>query len=460
VLDRAEVQPAHDLTPTEQRLRLLLVDQAGEQWYVFDPESADIAFVSAQCAALLKSIQAGTPPAADVMDELSGLLGLEPVQAVQQSVSGWGLKVHLNHNCNLACEYCYADGRTSDSDGHTKGAYGGPVTYMSTEMLRHAVSKFMRDAPGDTVTIILFGGEPLLSEKRFLESIDVINAVGEECGKRIDYSMTTNATLITDRILDCLEQNSFRVCVSIDGVQETHDRQRPTATGHGSYDRAVRGLEQLSSRAIPVAIRMTAFRGRPGFEEDHLSLAALPSVASTFQFSHYGDDAVRPMDAQERDRLFGHYLSVTTAMLGGDVQSGKLGAVADVAMGIVTKRRKEFQCGAGRTFFAVGAGGDAYPCHRFVGMSKFRMGNVAAEDFAFRPLALFENNGVSRRVMKSSGMTNCSLCFAHHVCGGGCAQVAAANNTRIGELPPFYCQETRLRVQAVVRGIVQSAYGR
>jgi radical SAM protein with 4Fe4S-binding SPASM domain len=179
-------------------------------------------------------------------------------------------------------------------------------------------------------------------------------------------------------------------------------------------------------------------------------------VTSTFQFSFYGEDATQPMNDAETDTLFEHYLAVARAILGGDRTMAKLGTVAEVLAGITFKRKRQFQCGAGRQFWAVASAGDVYPCHRFVGMSPYRIGNVTDPTFAFASLPLFEANGVASRVVKSSGHNNCSICFAHNICGGGCAQIAAANTGRVGELPTFYCQDTRLRVKAVVRAIVES----
>ena len=452
--------PRYKQTPgcrcSSAALRMLLFDSIDGQSYIFDPESTNITFVSEEISDILTACQGGAKLSTETLESMVKVLDL-PEPETQTGSSSWGLKLHLNHSCNLACTYCYADGRTSDLDGNAKGAYGGPVTFMQPATIERAAERFVGDAPGDDVTIIFFGGEPLLSERRFLEAVELVNAAGARHGKNVHYTMTTNATLLTERILDCLSENSFRIAVSIDGTKQTHDRQRPTARGTGSYDAAVAGLTRLSRRGIPVAVRMTAFRDQPGLAENHLALAELPMITSSFQFSFYGEDANRPMGEEERDDLFGHYSAVAHGILSGDQKAAKLGTMSEVVTGIVFKRKKQFQCGAGRVFWAVAAAGDVFPCHRFVGMSAYKVGNVADPTFSFRSLKLFEENSVQNRVVKSDGRNNCSICFAHNICGGGCAQIAAANNGKIGELPPFYCQDTRLRVQAGVRAIVESA---
>src|SRR6267142_488821 len=140
------------------------------------------------------------------------------------------------------------------------------------------------------------------------------------------------------------------------------------------------------------------------------------------------------------------------------MDAAKLVTVRDVLVDITTKQKKQYHCAAGRWSNTLTPNGDVYPCHRFVGMAEFKLGNVLDDSFRFASHALFESNAVQNRVIRDDGTQNCALCYAHNTCGGGCAQIAAANTGKIGELPPFFCQETRLRVQAVVRALVEKTH--
>ncbi len=450
-----------EISSAALRLSMLLVDSVGGQWYIFDPESANIILVPEQVAAILRALQSGEKIPDELLDAVVEMFQLGPTYApIKGHERGfWAMTIHLNHACNLACEYCYADGRTSDSDGMAKGAYGGSVTFMKPFVLEYAVEKFMRDAPTEKVTVGFCGGEALLSEQRFLDAVKVIDTKASKYNKQVSYEMTTNGTMFTDAILQCLKEHDFSVAVSLDGDKETHDHQRPMANGKGSYDQVMQGLERLSKVSIEFGVRMTAFRGRPGLEKNHYALTKTPAPVANFNFNMYGEDARRPLEGQEREDLFNHYREVAQKILERDQEAAKLTAVREVLVGILTKRKKQFQCGAGRWDRAVTPSGDVYPCHRFVGMSPFKLGNVINESFKFASHPVFEGNAVKNRVVRRDGTRNCALCYAHHVCGGGCAQIAAANTGKIGELPPFYCQETRLRVQAVVRTLVEKMHG-
>src|SRR5262249_38212850 len=103
--------PQVTMTAVTRRLRMLLVDRVGEQGYVFDPESADIMLVPPPVEYALKAVQAGEQLSEDLLEGLVDLLNLDPVEDAATTVnySQWGITIHLNHACNLACEYCYAD---------------------------------------------------------------------------------------------------------------------------------------------------------------------------------------------------------------------------------------------------------------------------------------------------------------------------------------------------------------
>jgi uncharacterized protein len=444
----------------EDLLRMLLVDSARKRSYVFDPETSRILLVTEPIATAILRLQDGEALPSDVVQQLVQKLQLGEYNSPTKERHPWGVAFHLNHACNLACSYCYADGRTSDGEGTAKGAYGGPVSYMRQNVLHATANKMMRDSPNDVVTAILWGGEPLLSEERFIEAVAVIDQAAKDHDKTVRYQMTTNGTLLSDAVLKCLAEHSFELVVSVDGSRETHNRQRPKANGRGSYDEAVKAVQRAAEAGISVGVRGTAMRGTGSFADDHYGLARCGGLGASLQFNCYGEDAVRPISEAEAEELFEHYYEVANRILDGDQEATKLETVKSVLASIIGAGRRQFQCGAGRWYLAVGTNGDVFPCHRFVGMSAFRQGNVLDDNFRFKSIEAFERNSVRNRRRRRNGAVNCSLCYAHNVCGGGCAQIGAATTGAIGELPPFYCAETRLRVRAAVRALAERASSR
>lgn len=82
-------------------------------------------------------------------------------------------------------------------------------------------------------------------------------------GKKIDFSLTTNGTLLTEPMVDWLNEHRFGLTVSMDGPKAMHDANRITVGGNGTYDVVARKVRMLLSRytARAVGVRVTLTRG-------------------------------------------------------------------------------------------------------------------------------------------------------------------------------------------------------
>ena len=424
--DTVLASESYSLDVASSRLASLLVDRIDEQFYAFDPESGDIVLLPPNVAAAVEGFQTGTPLSDASARAIVALLPLDRNAACEWAgtkavaANPWALTLHLNHACNLACQYCYADGRASDAGPAAHGAYGGPTGFMSEIVLQLAVRRFLQDAPGDRVTIGFLGGEPLLSEARFLRAVRLIDAAARSYAKEVSFQIVTNGTRITESILDAFVEHGFAVVVSLDGQRETHDRQRPFQGGQGSFDVVRSALDKLSARGVRFGVRMTALRGDPDVERNLLSLVKTPAESATFQFHMYGDDATRPLAGAEREQLFKSYCRLALQLLDRAPGVTKLVPFRDVLAAIATRRKRQFQCGAGRWDFAVTPSGEVYPCHRFVGIRVMCVGQVLDPAFRFQSLQQFACNAARTRVLRGDGTSNCANCYARYTCGGGC----------------------------------------
>ena len=153
--------------------------------------------------------------------------------------------------CNLRCTYCYAGG----------GAYGGAARVMPPELARRA-ARFLVESSGDRdrVTLVLFGGEPLLNLAALKAAVLEGEAAARACGKTFVVALTTNGTRFTPEVLDFLGAHPISVSVSIDGPPDVHDANRryPGASGGGTYADIVAGLKRLRAHLPrPPAARVT-----------------------------------------------------------------------------------------------------------------------------------------------------------------------------------------------------------
>ncbi|PYV08117.1 MAG: hypothetical protein DMG07_26735 [Acidobacteria bacterium] len=119
------------------------------------------------------------------------------------------LVLNVTNQCNLACAYCYEYGedRIADAPG------GGRTRFMSETTAREAVEFMLRES-GPRAHLTFFGGETLLNFPVLRATIDYARRRASELGKEVDFSLTTNATLLRQETIEFLADNRVGVTVS------------------------------------------------------------------------------------------------------------------------------------------------------------------------------------------------------------------------------------------------------
>ena len=138
------------------------------------------------------------------------------------------LCLHVAHDCNLGCKYCFAE----------EGEYHGRRAIMSYEVGKKALD-FLIENSGNrrNLEVDFFGGEPLMNWEVVKQLVAYGRSREKEAGKNFRFTLTTNGMLMTDEVIDFLNKEMANVVLSIDGRKEVNDRMRPTRNGKGSsYD--------------------------------------------------------------------------------------------------------------------------------------------------------------------------------------------------------------------------------
>ncbi|MBC7791957.1 MAG: radical SAM protein, partial [Anaerolineae bacterium] len=151
--------------------------------------------------------------------------------------------LNVTNQCNLACGYCYeySEDKISKTANKPKN--------MNHQIAEAAVDLLFRES-GDhpSVHVTFFGGETLLNFPLLRSTVDYARKQAASANKRVEFSLTTNATLLTETIVDFLAEQRVGVTVSIDGDREMNDRMRVFHDGRGSYDVIVPKIRLLLER--------------------------------------------------------------------------------------------------------------------------------------------------------------------------------------------------------------------
>lgn len=361
------------------------------------------------------------------------------------------LCLHIAHDCNLACKYCFAG----------EGEYHGDRSLMSFEVGKKALD-FLIANSGNRVNLEVdfFGGEPLMNFQVVKDLVAYGRSREQECNKRFRFTLTTNGLLLDDEVMEFANKEMANVVLSIDGRKEVHDYMRPTRNGKGSYDLVVEKFKKMAElrNQTNYYVRGTFTRHNLDFSKDVLHLADLgfkqisaePVVAPEEE-----DYAIRKEDLP---KLFEEYDSLARAMIDREKQ-GKgfqfFHFMIDLTGGPCLYKRLS-GCGSGTEYLAVTPWGDLYPCHQFVGMEDFKLGNV--DTGIDRPELVDEF-----KLCNVYAKDKCKDCFARFYCSGGCTANSYNFHGTLTDVYEIGCELERKRVECAIMikaALAQEAGGR
>lgn len=144
----------------------------------------------------------------------------------------FSLTLALTHACNLRCTYCYTGTKSN--------------RYMSTRIGCEAIDRAVASlAPGGTLELGFFGGEPLLEAERIVTLMEHAQARSAAAGIDVALSLTTNGTVTDSRAWSIMTMPEVDLAISHDGLPAVHDRHRLTPNGGGTSERVLWTLRRL-----------------------------------------------------------------------------------------------------------------------------------------------------------------------------------------------------------------------
>lgn len=379
----------------------------------------------------------GTLFAKDVYQE--GVIDFKKRQTVVKA-----LCLHIAHDCNLACRYCFAG----------EGEYKGDRSLMSYEVGKKALDFLVANSGNRrNLEVDFFGGEPLLNFDVVKKLVEYGRQLEKTADKHFRFTLTTNGVLLNDEVIEFANKEMDNIVLSIDGREDVHNHMRPFKNGTGSYDLILDKFKQVaeSRKQMKYYVRGTFTHHNLDFVEDVLHLAdegfeqisVEPVVADPSE-----PYAIQPEDIPQicegYDRLAKEMLKRKREGKGFQF----FHYMIDLSGGPCVYKRLS-GCGSGTEYLAVTPWGDLYPCHQFVGEEKFCLGNV---DSGIVNTELRDTFKLCNVYAKEE----CRNCFAKFYCSGGCAANAYHCHGDINKPYEIGCELQRKRVECAI--MLQAAY--
>lgn len=349
------------------------------------------------------------------------------------------LCLHIAHDCNLACKYCFAD----------EGEYHGQKReLMSLEVGKKALD-FLIENSGNRVNLEVdfFGGEPLMNFDVVKEIVAYGRKREKEAGKNFRFTLTTNGILLNDEVIDFCNKEISNVVLSLDGRQCVNDKMRPTRNGKGSYDIIVPKFQEFVRKRGEKSyyVRGTFTRNNLDFVEDFNQMCELGFKEISIEPVVAPDEADYAIREEDLPKIFDEYDKLAVNIINRH-KEGKpvtfFHYMLDLNGGPCVYKRLS-GCGSGTEYLAVTPQGMLYPCHQFVGQEGFEIGSVFE---GIKKPEIVEDFKLCNVYAKDK----CRDCFARFYCSGGCAANSYQFHGNITDVYETGCKLEQKRVECAI----------
>jgi uncharacterized protein len=316
--------------------------------------------------------------------------------------------LNIAHDCNLRCEYCFA----------STGDFGEGRKLMTFETGKKAIDFLLEKSQGrENLELDFFGGEPLMNFETVKKIVEYARSKEKEYNKHFRFTITTNGTLLNDDNIAFINQEMSNVVLSIDGRKEVNDKVRKRVDGSGCYDKIIPNYKKLVEARgdKEYYVRGTFTKYNLDFSNDVFALYE----------AGFDQISVEPVVADPNEKyaltmgdladIFTEYEKLTAKLVESRKQGKKFNFfhfMIDLDQGpCVIKRLRG--CGCGNEYVAITPDGDIYPCHQFVGIEEYKMGNLDDGTFNLDMKNQFAQAHVYNK-------PDCKDCWAKFYCSGGC----------------------------------------
>lgn len=347
--------------------------------------------------------------------------------------------LNIIHACNLRCKYCFAD----------EGEYNGHKGKMSLETAKKAIDYVVkRSGPRKNIEIDLFGGEPTIMMDTIKEIIAYARENEAKWNKRIRFTMTTNATLLTDEMMDYMDKELENIILSIDGRKEVNDKVRIRFDGKGSYDQILPNIKKMVAKRDKTkahTVRGTFTRENLDFYEDVKMMVDEGFREISIEPVVLEDGHPLALRKEDLPKIFESYDKLYDELVQKKAEGKEFNFYhfkVDLNGGPCVYKRIS-GCGAGFEYVAITPQGEVYPCHQFVGKEEYKLGSIYDDSYN-------ADLGMSFKKAHIYNKPKCRNCWARFYCSGGCQANNIAFNNDINNPYDIGCQMQKKRIECAI----------
>lgn len=320
------------------------------------------------------------------------------------------------YNCNFRCEYCFE--RKLQTNGQEW--LNKKMSPMVVDSVFEQLQKY-KDEGKRLESVYLFGGEPLLHS-----NVEIITYICEKAHLfEIPISCISNGFYLHEYIEIIKNFNFVSVQITLDGIEEEHNKRRFLLNGKGTYNRIISNIDKALNEGIHVVLRTNVNQKNVDQIRNLIELYTQKGWTQKENFRYYFKSTLRCYE-EPQDELS----DIELMQLLGDVYgegadkfqyNSIYGSLSSRLMQMFESNSfapmRSGYCGANMGMYTVDPFGDIYPCWDVLAESNCVIGHVDTENNSFT-LNNEHDKWKERTVDK---IMDCRQCKYMLFCGGGCA---------------------------------------
>ncbi len=347
--------------------------------------------------------------------------------------------LHVSHDCNLRCKYCFAQ----------TGDFGGSRMLMDAETGKKAMD-FLIEHSADRVNLEVdfFGGEPLMAWDTVVETVKYARSIEKQHGKNFRFTITTNGVLLDDEKIDYINKEMSNCVLSLDGRKCINDNIRPTPNGSGSYDIIVPKFQKLVAGRgdKDYYVRGTFTKYNLDFADDVLHINELGFEQLSVEPVVTDPEMPYAITKEDLPKIFAEYDRLEEIMEDqkrkGQRKFNFFHFMIDLNQGPCAVKRLR-GCGCGNEYIAVTPEGDIYPCHQFVGIEEWKMGSIYTGEVNQQIKDYFAGIHIYSK-------EECGNCWARFYCSGGCNANSFIYEGDVKKPHKLSCELQKKRIECAI----------
>lgn len=316
----------------------------------------------------------------------------------------------VGNSCNLTCDYCFYSGKEKP-----------PACIISDELIESFIAQFMEIFSG-RMRFVWHGGEPLLAGIPFFERVISYENKYLKNGDSVENLLQTNAVLINDSWAQFFKDNGFRIGVSLDGNQRSHDLFRKNRNGGGSFQRTMRGVKTLKRFGIMPGIIQTLTRSNIANIEEDFRFFTEELGAKGWAINIYESNS--SLNGRMRDEGLSDqevtevYKKLINLWLKRNDPNLRIREIENFVPGALNRRAKNCSYnGSCASYFCLDFDGSVYPCDRLSSDESSKLGDLRQTSLR----EVLQGELMNARAKKVQTFpVDCLVCEWKNACNNGC----------------------------------------